>query len=241
MRVRENNADSDLLTMDCDRWMDSRLPVLGVFARASVVEASETDIAGERRVGSALFVVPEADETDPDRLVKTPKIFEKPFFFDETGDVRPDTLLVESVGAEDMLPPKLSLRWFGRGSVSSEPLNTSVAKSGMGPSVNASTSFLISSFRIRCRCSKTRLRNSVDSIATFTALSINVRKYEQNDGSALYMPPDGSGIGFVPDRRHEPTYRRRKETDREISPHPHFRASSCLLCSNARFRLWSVR
>jgi hypothetical protein len=65
-----------------------------------------------------LFGSTDGDEIDPDRLENTPKIFlEKPFFFDDTGDVRPGVVLALSVVAVVVLLAKLSLRVLGRVSV----------------------------------------------------------------------------------------------------------------------------
>jgi hypothetical protein len=65
-----------------------------------------------------LFGSEDGDVIDPDRLENTPKIFlEKPFFFDDTGDVRPGVVLALSVVVAVVLLPKLSLRILGRVSI----------------------------------------------------------------------------------------------------------------------------
>jgi hypothetical protein len=99
---------------------------------------------------------------------------------------------------------ELSLRILLRISTWEWITSKSELKSGRGPRLNNEQSFFNSSHFIRCRCSKTRARRLGDSIATLTALRINVKKYGKNDLSHLYIPPGGSRTDVISFRRQIP-------------------------------------
>jgi hypothetical protein len=119
---------------------------------------------------ASLFGKFEGIDTEPDRLVNTLSSFERVRFFG-TGDTRPGFRVTFSIGDDGV-----SLREFERCSRCTLLLSISDVVSKICSIDKFCESFLMSSCFNRCLCSDIQYLKLGDSIATFIALSNNVRK-----------------------------------------------------------------